>query len=99
MTEENTPVWTPMEAHGHCIHVPGCVPFRVGDCSLREFIVAACNSYGKDQKTIAALVTACKKSKGVADMGEFVDESDLRRDMLIISHLCDAAIALAGEKS
>ena len=70
----------------------------IGNVMSKEVAEVLVEGYNQDQKTIAALVDACEKSKGVADMGEFVDESGLRRDMLIISHLCEAALALAKEK-
>lgn len=33
-------------------------------------------------------ISALLKIQGIADMGEFVDESGLRRDMLVISKVC-----------
>ncbi len=56
MSEEHTP----LREKGRNIFFPNGSGFYVGNNTARALIVKACNSHEQDQKTIAALVTACE---------------------------------------
>jgi len=80
---------------------PLCFAAGVDVADVVELVLREAQKHGRGTRTPIGhqgLRDACKKIEGIAGMGEFVDESGLRRDMLLILRiLMKAAPALTEE--